>query len=424
MSDEEDLNYNANGKEGDEEEEKEVEQEEAEQEGVAKPKQTRKKTTTQPKHSKAFFRNRAKNPKAYIFTPAGDLQSPGDGTNPPSILSLPYYTKATPQELDSFDQERIAKLSAIEATFDATLAELRTAIADWKVTGRASPVIELQMRLRVLDAQRTALRTPLRWTKDFKKPTIRDIFTENRYEVRKMEHTVYGYSIRSYPNEVYWKESSKPIVKEEEEVSSVSVRMSRPGKPDTLFLFSPEESDAGILSLYSLISVVIGERKYISLAHAYEGERALEFQKTALFKVLQGMKNPMIMRNKALSVVGPPKEPMTLLLQIIRSAIRHKAFAEALRATENAILVFADPKDNLLGIGLSADNADAEDPSKWKGQNLFGTALMTVRKEIPEGELTDMAMEGGAIEEATANVKDAERRRYFIGLQQRKLRFS
>lgn len=47
--------------------------------------------------------------------------------------------------------------------------------------------------------------------------------------------------------------------------------------------------------------------------------------------------------------------------------------------TGDAVIVEASPVDNIWGIGLAADHADAAHPSKWKGENLLGYALMEVR---------------------------------------------
>lgn len=52
---------------------------------------------------------------------------------------------------------------------------------------------------------------------------------------------------------------------------------------------------------------------------------------------------------------------------------------EALLETETRVLVEASPKDTIWGIGLSASDADAYEPSRWKGLNLLGKALMEVR---------------------------------------------
>jgi len=50
-----------------------------------------------------------------------------------------------------------------------------------------------------------------------------------------------------------------------------------------------------------------------------------------------------------------------------------------LLATGEKTLVEASPRDNLWGIGLRADDGRVYDPSQWRGKNLLGQALMTVR---------------------------------------------
>ena len=55
---------------------------------------------------------------------------------------------------------------------------------------------------------------------------------------------------------------------------------------------------------------------------------------------------------------------------------------EFLLSTGDSILVEASPYDSIWGIRLSADSPEAQDPMKWRGQNLLGFALMEVRDEL------------------------------------------
>ena len=50
--------------------------------------------------------------------------------------------------------------------------------------------------------------------------------------------------------------------------------------------------------------------------------------------------------------------------------------------TGTKVLVEASPVDPVWGIGLAEDNAAAQDPAQWKGENLLGFALMEVRDEL------------------------------------------
>ena len=59
---------------------------------------------------------------------------------------------------------------------------------------------------------------------------------------------------------------------------------------------------------------------------------------------------------------------------------------EYLLSTGNSVLVAADPKDRLWGIGLDAETAAKIPEENWPGQNLLGQALMRVREMLLHGE--------------------------------------
>ncbi|MBB1509960.1 NADAR family protein [Tessaracoccus sp. MC1756] len=56
--------------------------------------------------------------------------------------------------------------------------------------------------------------------------------------------------------------------------------------------------------------------------------------------------------------------------------------ADHLRSTGRSVLVNASPIDRVWGIGLSADDPAAQDPTRWPGLNIQGFALMEARRRL------------------------------------------
>lgn len=69
---------------------------------------------------------------------------------------------------------------------------------------------------------------------------------------------------------------------------------------------------------------------------------------------------------------------------------QHKNLKSILLNTGKTIIVEASPYDKIWGIGMPDTHPDVCDPTKWKGANWLGEAIMRVRKEIFE-TMTDLS---------------------------------
>ncbi len=56
--------------------------------------------------------------------------------------------------------------------------------------------------------------------------------------------------------------------------------------------------------------------------------------------------------------------------------------AAFLSATWPKVLAEASPRDRVWGIGMAANHPDSARPSRWRGTNLLGFALMNVRDQL------------------------------------------
>ena len=79
-----------------------------------------------------------------------------------------------------------------------------------------------------------------------------------------------------------------------------------------------------------------------------------------------------------------------IVFDIVLEKFRQDKSKQAdLLATGDTILVEASPVDKIWGIGLAEDDPDANDETKWRGQNLLGEVL-TIAREVIRVENNDM----------------------------------
>jgi ribA/ribD-fused uncharacterized protein len=76
---------------------------------------------------------------------------------------------------------------------------------------------------------------------------------------------------------------------------------------------------------------------------------------------------------------------------------QHQDLRQRLLATGDKTLAEASPYDLVWGIGYAAEEDTALDPTQWRGQNLLGQALMSVRAALKtQSQLTNDAAAAAA----------------------------
>lgn len=71
-----------------------------------------------------------------------------------------------------------------------------------------------------------------------------------------------------------------------------------------------------------------------------------------------------------------------VLAGTIAKFTQHPDLADILTRTGTQLLAEASPFDRIWGIGMAAGNPAAAHPSRWRGLNLLGFALMDARDQL------------------------------------------
>jgi len=368
------------------------------------PKKKKERQIAIPKDSATFFRARAKNVKMFQFTADGNLQVPEMRGQPAKVIDIPYYISATKEEIDLDEQERSEKLQGIEREFDETYKLLRAAILEWRQTGFSSDVIKFQRDLQRLDAQRTQLRSPLRWTKTYKNLEVNRILLTEVDEKRKIGYPVAALKTRTMTFEKMIRPGAKPAVQAVE----AKAESDEEEEPEEFIVFSGPQEVHGFLSPDTMVEFIYNSTKYNCLIQAYEGERLTLLGRKDIRPVLLKSRNPRQMRVVARSVTGQLENPRELLVNILKALTsQHPNLGDSLRETGTATLVYADARDGILGVGMVPTDPLITEKGEWKGKNFLGQAWTVVRNDLPPLP-EEVVQEGGYIEHGTTKKEATE----------------
>ena len=176
-------------------------------------------------------------------------------------------------------------------------------------------------------------------------------------------------------------------------VNGIKHRFER-GRPlDFIFFWGAHEKPYGVFCQWYESPFVMDGILYNTAEQAMMAEKARLFDdKQTLLRIMDEGRDPRIAKHLGRQVQCFNSEVWDAAKFGIVVRINYAKFTqdESLKKiildTQNKILVEASPFDQIWGIGLKAEDKDSRIPTKWKGLNLLGEALMNVRDVIMDEE--------------------------------------
>ncbi len=162
---------------------------------------------------------------------------------------------------------------------------------------------------------------------------------------------------------------------------------------DYIFFWKPKDK-YGYMSQWYPAEMYVGGIKYANCEQYMMSQKALLFNDNSKVyaKIMKEM-NPHNIKDLGREVKNFDERIWNLhKYRIILEGnfakfSQNEDLLEMLFDTEDAILAEASPYDRIYGIGMSADNPNVEDTTKW-GENLLGNAIMAVRNMFLADENT------------------------------------
>jgi ribA/ribD-fused uncharacterized protein len=166
----------------------------------------------------------------------------------------------------------------------------------------------------------------------------------------------------------------------------------------TVLFWKPSTNDNGFLSLDWAVVLNWKGQVYQSAKQAIYAELAKSFQDQASLEKIMSAESADDIEYSLKDVPGDANEAKwnaeikRLLADInLLKFTQYPELALRLLQTQEAKIGAYIPDDNLLGIGISIDNVQSQNPMNWTGQNLLGQTLMDIRRHLKEQELAKQA---------------------------------
>ncbi|MFD2470960.1 NADAR family protein [Amycolatopsis silviterrae] len=174
------------------------------------------------------------------------------------------------------------------------------------------------------------------------------------------------------------------------DVAELASRMRHGQRVKFLFFWGhrPERDGSagrGCLSQWWPASFAVDGRTFATAEHYMMWRKALLFGDEANAERILQVKHPRQAKELGRGVAGFDQDRWEacrseiVLAGSLAKFGQHPDLLRFLLSTGKRVLVEASPLDRVWGIGLAADDPDAENPERWRGLNLLGFALTRAR---------------------------------------------
>ena len=305
-------------------------------------------------------------------------------------ISLPVYRPITLLEFKEMDDARTLAIREAIEIFDRA----RMALFEEMQKGEfrdLTRVLALNEEVATADIRLQKVRFPHR-TLEREELQIRKIDFTQPNETRKFPYSTTILRVNPYPITEQYVRVGEPVEK-----PLISLEEAR---SEQVVLFGDASNvDYGCLSqdweiALEIQSIVDGKSTmYQSATQAILGELAKFFQDQEHLEKIMSAASPDDIQYTVEDVPGNHDENevrwkdqyQRLMYEVnLKKFMQYPELALRLLQTGQMRLGAYKPKDNLIGIGLSSDDARANNPAMWTGQNQLGVVLMRIRDDLRE----------------------------------------
>jgi ribA/ribD-fused uncharacterized protein len=392
---------------------------------------------------RVFYQNRKKNHTDFFYTAGGDLETKEGAVAkkrgkplPGGVVQLKRFMPLTSEERGALEEMRAEVLSDVEERYEQAIQVLRDAwtahrgaeAAGGAVTGQVRAVVAANQRVAEIDIERNAVRSAVRDITNIDNPVTREILLNKVYEVRKMFSNGDPFGKELYRLMYYDfkpEQSHGRYVADEEVEGAAAAEAAEEGgiRPDEIAFrkalkdgriartfFDADSQINGFMSPIWPVKVQVRETQYNFPLQAYEAERAKEMGKDALRSAIMKATTGRTVRLLTRKEDKHPADARKLWMEIYTAVFQqHPELKKKLLDTGTDSLVYADPREGPSGIGAEESSPAVLDPSKWKGENVLGTVLETLRTRLREETIEEAP--SGPVKEAAITEEEVQANR-------------